>query len=244
MRLARIVLIVTGLVLGTTPILRAQHSAGRMDADCACNTCAPSGRTQGCCPPLLSSITQGIHDVLGSLLCCPGLNARHDIYRAALYRNDFGKCSVFLPFYSCRTSSCGRVNAGCQQCGPGNDEGGEEVMEMQEVPEGVPTEPTPALESQTPPVPVEAVPPKAARGRSPQGQGRAAMHRAMKPNASPKTARNSNMRDRVVSAEVAEKAPQSVQRTAAEQSPKAPSLIQRAMLFQTRDAEPVNSLRK
>ena len=61
---------------------------------------------------LLPSITQGIHDVLGCLFCCPGLNARHDIYRAALCRNDFGKCSKFLPIYSCRKCCCGRVSRG------------------------------------------------------------------------------------------------------------------------------------
>ncbi len=94
---------------------------------------------------------------------------------------------------SCRSTPAANapvagLNAACPHCGPGNDMGGEEVIEMQEVPDGVPMEPTPALKSETPPVPVEAVPPKAARGRSPQGQGRAAMHRAVKPNASPKTA--------------------------------------------------------
>ena len=75
-------------------------------------------------------------------------------------------------------------------------------------------EPTPAVEPETPPTPAvepeaagsaAAVPPQATRVRSPQSPSRtraAMQQRAAKPTASPKTARTSTMRDRVVRAEV------------------------------------------
>lgn len=244
MRQTRIVLAVIGLLLTAAPVVQAQHSAGLMNSACGCSACAQHGYCQECCPPLLPSITQGIHHVLGGLFCCPGLNARHDIYRAALNRNDFGKCSKYVPIYSCRTCGCGGRNPACPQCGPGLSAGGEEVIEMQDVPAGMQEEPTPALEPETPPMPADAVPPQATRIRVPQGQGRATMHRAAKPSVSSKTARSSTMRDRVTRATVGDENSMPVVHTAAQKSAKGSSLIERAMLLQTGSSEPVNTLRK
>jgi hypothetical protein len=191
----------------------------------------------------LPCLTDGIHRVLGGLFCCPGLNARHDIYRAALNRNDFGKCSKYVPVYSCRTCCCGGANPACPHCGPGVDVSGEEVMDMQEVPDGMPGEPTPAVEPETPPTPAEAVPPQATRIRVPANPRRAAQ-RAAQPTVAPKAARASTTRDRVARATVGDEDPRPIVHTSAPKSAPGTSLIERTMLLQTGSSEPVNALRK
>ena len=225
MRLSRNCLVVISLVLGATPTVLAQHSAGLRGTECGCGTCGAGYRAQGCCPSLVSSVTQGIHDVLGCLFCCPGLNARHDIYRAALNRNDFGKCNKFVPIYTPQMCCCGRVSQTCPSCGPAGGMPSEEVLEMQDVPEGMPLEPTPAVEPGTPPTPAGAVPPQARRSRTPSDSRPAAAHRAAPRAPSTKTAREATKRDRIVRAEVRDETPRGSQPST--------SLIQRTMLPQT-----------
>lgn len=215
MRLARNCLIVISLVLGATPTVLAQHSAGLRGTECGCNTCGAGCRAQECCPSLVSSVTQGVHDMLGSLFCCPGLNARHDIYRAALKRNDFGKCNKFVPVYAPQSCGCGGVSQTCPSCGPADGMPSEDLFEMQDVPEGMPLEPTPA----------DAVPSQARRSRAPSNSRPAAAHRAAPRASSTRTAREATQRDRIVRAEVRNEAPRGSQPSM--------SLIQRTMLLQT-----------
>lgn len=256
MRRTRIALVVTALLLATTSIVRAQHSVGRMDAACGCGACTQCGGTEASCPSLLSSVTQGVHHVLSSVFCCPGLDARHDIYRAALDRNDFGKCNRwFLPIYSCRKCSCGPAVTGCPHCGQGHVLG-EEVIDMQQVPDGVSieptpaTEPTPAVESTPIMEPTPAVEsatpaaPKEARSRHPS-HGRAAAGRSATPTTSTKQTRSTASRDRVARSESGDKAPQPVQPTTARRTAKPKSLIQRTSLLQLfQSSDPSNPSRE
>jgi hypothetical protein len=244
MRTTRNVLIVfgIGLVLLATPELRAQHSGGCMNADCGCNQCAPAcGDT--CCPSLLPCLTEGVQNVLSGLFCCPALNARHSVYRAALKRNDFGKCSKLVPFYSCRQCPCGRVSPGCQSCGPTEASTDGQVIDVQDVPQGQMMEPTPALEPDTPAAPADVVPPASARARSPQTPGRSAVRSTGKPAVSRQTSRGSAMRDRVARAETRDATRPAIRQTGAEQTSQPSNMIEPALLLQSRDTLPTNTLR-
>lgn len=168
MRRARITLIAILFTLTACVVARGQHSLGRFEGHCGCNACAQCGTG---CGPLLPSLTQSVQSALGSLLCCPALDARHSIYRAALYRNDFGKCNRYLPFYSCRNKCCCGGNAtGCQHCGTQHVQG-EEMLPMQEVPDGMIFEsdevgPTPAVEPSVPSAETPTAPAHEARRRA------------------------------------------------------------------------------
>lgn len=218
MRRIRLGLAVLGL-LAAASAAQAQHSAALMNEVCGGNPCgAPV-----CCPPLFPGLVEGFHDALGGLFCNPGLNARHSIYRAALCRNDFGKCSKWVPFYSCRTACCGGVNPACPHCSPAAGVGEQEVIPMQDVPAAAPLEPTPAVEPEAAPAVVpEAVAPQSSRARSMQAPQRSALYRAPTP-----AARTS--RDRVARAEVHDESPTPVIRTSAVQPAKRMSLIERTI---------------
>ncbi|MHB8865734.1 MAG: hypothetical protein ACYC6N_25430 [Pirellulaceae bacterium] len=234
MRRIQFALVVTTLLLLATTVARGQHSMRRLSADCECGLCAQCG-TETCSPPLLTSITQGVHHVLGSVFCCPGLNARHDIYRAALHRNDFGKCNLwFLPIYSCRKCPCGPGAPPCPHCGPGHVEG-EEIIDMQSFPDGMPVEsapagePTPAVEPGAPPLPDQMVPGPEARGRQPS-RGRPVTGRAV-PARAAKQASSGTSRDRVARSEP-NNDPRSLRETTTKKPANATNLIQRTSLFQ------------
>ncbi len=166
MRRTRIALVVTALMLATTSVVRAQHSVGRMSAECGCGTCWQCGGTEACCPSLLTSITQGVHTCTGfACSAVPGLDARHDIYRAALHRNDFRQVQPLVPADLLLPQVrlwLGRDRLSALRTG-GYAEG-EEVIDMQQVPEGVSieptpaTEPTPAVAPDMPPLPDQTVP--------------------------------------------------------------------------------------
>ncbi len=236
MRRTGIDLVVIGLLLAVPSYAQAQHR-GLMDSACGCQACGPHSGDPTCCPPILPCVTQGIQQVLGGLFCCPGLNARHDIYRAALNRNDFGKCSKYVPVYACPTCCCGTRAPVCPHCGPGVDVGGPSAMEMPEVPEGPFGEPTPAVEPDTPPLPADAMPPQATRIRVP---GRPAAQPGTKSAPSTKSTRaNSTPRDRVARAVVGDESPRPVAQAAARHPAKGTSLIERAMLLQAGGSEPV-----
>ena len=179
MRLVRTALIVSVMLLGTTS-LRAQTAHSVAGSSCGCQQCQACQGCGGgaCCNALLPSVTQSLQSALGGIIPGhTGCDARHQIYKAALQRSTFDKkCllpvayySHILPLWSHRRCCCGPVNTKCPTCGP-NGMMGEEMIEMQEYPEGVPMEPTPAVEQETPPVPETTMEPTEARVR--QGQGR------------------------------------------------------------------------
>lgn len=243
MRRARITLIAILLTLTACVAARGQHSLGRYDGNCGCNACSPCGTG---CGPLLPSLTQSVHNALGSLFCCPALDARHAIYRAALHRNDFGKCNKYLPFYSCRNKCCcGGVATGCQQCGTQHVQGGE-VIEMQEVPDGMMIEsdemsPTPATE------PTPAVEPSAPAAETPTARAKEARRRvnAPRPNSGhAKSAASNAVRNRVavrMDDEPAPRVPAGVAKPRAKQTEPA---VQPVSLFEALQVkEPANPLR-
>ncbi len=165
--------LVGALVLLATSSVGAQHHVWPAGDECGCHACAQTTMTAHCCSePLIPALLRGIHNTLGCLICCPGLNARHDIYRAALNRNDFDKCgSPLLPIYM-RKRCCGPVAAGCPQCGHAYSAEGE-VIESSEMPDEMYLEPTPAAEYELSPTPQEATPGPEAR-RRPSSAPRAA----------------------------------------------------------------------
>lgn len=151
MRRTSCLVLVGALVLVATAPLRAQHRVWPVGDDCGCNTCAATAMAGPCCAePLIPSLLRGIHNTLGCLLCCPGLNARHDIYRAALNRNDFDKCGCpLLPIYVPRRC-CGAAAApDCPHCGHAHGVEGE-IIETDEMPDEMLLEPTPATELEAP----------------------------------------------------------------------------------------------
>ena len=179
MRLVRTALIVSVMLLGTTS-LRAQTAHSAAGSRCGCQECqACQGYGGGaCCNSLLPSVTQSLRSALAGIIPGhTGCDARHQIYKAALQRSTFDKkCllpvayySHILPLWSHHRCCCGPVNSKCPTCGP-NGMMGEEMIEMQGYPEGVPMEPTPAVEQEMPSVPESTMEPTQARAR--QGAGR------------------------------------------------------------------------
>jgi hypothetical protein len=249
MRLTRIAFVITAMALGSTSTLRGQHSGYSEGGSCACGACAGMVG-ECCCPPLLPSLSESVRSVqhaLGSLLCCPGLNARHDIYRAALRRNDFGKCNTwFWPVYSCRNCCCGGAATGCPHCGVTHPSGGE-VIEMHEVAPGEVLEPTPALAPPPLPAASQSVPPQAAR-RRPTVSGRASASRPAVPSASRHRSGSGSLRDRVARGDSTragvDEAPRPAKSTRRSPAPGDPP-VRRASLVETlTGAEPTNPLRK
>ncbi len=181
MRLARTVLTVSIVLLGTDA-LRAQLAHSNVSCGCqACSPCPSAPDCQGCgstggCNALIPALSQSLHGMLAGIVPgSVGCDARHKIYRSALQRSTFDKkCllpvayySHILPLWSHHRCCCGPVTSGCPTCGP-QGVMGEEVIEMQEYPAGVPMEPTPAMEPEVPPVPEAAAPAKQARLTTPQ----------------------------------------------------------------------------
>lgn len=156
--------LIGALLLVAAAPARAQYHAWPSADDCGCNACPQVQAAHCCSEPLVPSLLRGIHNTLGCLVCCPGLNARHDIYRAALNRNDFNKCGFpLLPIYV-PNRCCGPVCGGCQQCGP-TYMGDGEIIESGDMPGEMYLEPTPAGELDLSPTPQEATPGPEARRR-------------------------------------------------------------------------------
>lgn len=248
MRRARITLIAIFFTLTACVAARGQHSLGRYQGDCGNNACSQCGTG---CGPLLPSLTQSVQSALGSLLCCPALDARHSIYRAALYRNDFGKCNKYLPFYSCRNKSCCGCNApGCKHCGAQHAQG--EMVEMQEVPEGMMIEsnevgPTPAMEPTPATEPTPAVEPSVPSAEAPAAPAKEARRRATVPrtnSGNAKAAASNAARNRVAVRMHDEPAPRVPAAGAQPRAKKSEPAVQPVSLFETLQLnEPANPLR-
>jgi hypothetical protein len=175
-----------------------------------------------CCPPLIPSLLRGIQNTLGCLLCCPGLNGRHDIYRAALNRNDFDTCgSSLLPIYVRKRCCCGPVAGGCPHCGHLHATEGE-VIESSEMPGEMMLEPTPATPSEPSVMPQEAVPGPEARRRP------SSAPRVVTPTAA---MRQAVLRDRMVRPETTESAPRPAATTGTARRTRATSQVQRTGLL-------------
>ncbi len=167
------------ILLGTTS-LRAQTAHSAAGSYCGCQQCQSCQECDNgaCCQALLPSLAQGLHSALGGIIPGhTGCDARHKIYKAALQRSTFDKkCllpvayySHILPLWSHRRCCSGPVHSNCPTCGP-DGMMGEEVIDMQEYPEGMPMEPTPAVEPESPPVPETTIVPKEARRLPPNGR--------------------------------------------------------------------------
>ncbi len=162
MRLTRITLSVT-VILFATATLRAQMAHSEVVPACECQACqaCPGCNECGSCGALLPGITHA----LGSILPFgPGSDARHKCYKAALRRSTFDKKVLLpIPYYPhivplwSHKRCCVSARMGCPTCGP---QGAmvEEYMDMSEVPEGMPMEPTPAAQPDLPVVPDDVVP--------------------------------------------------------------------------------------
>ena len=215
-----------------------------MDAACGCNACA---RWPG--PGLLPAAgcrasRRGSMHMLGWPVLLPGpqcatrhLPCRPEPQR--LRQVQQVRADLLLP----QVLLWPRELRRCPNCGPGSVVGGEEVIEMQDVPQRCRDGADAGGGSR------DAA--DARRGGAPAGRSHthdargarpAAAHRAAKPAPSVKAARTTRMRDRVrAGSRSAMRLPQPVKR---DRSRQPTSLIQRAMLLQTRDSEPVNALRK
>ena len=125
MRLTRNVLVVIGSGVGnrSRPVGAAQRRADGRGMWLQC-VLQHGGQDHGCCPPLVPCLTAGDPGHAGLPVLLPGAQCATRHLPAALNRNDFGKCSKFVPIYSCRKCCCGRVStAACPNCGPGNGRG-------------------------------------------------------------------------------------------------------------------------
>ena len=176
MRLARIALILSVILLGT-PALQAQRAHSECCDGCSSQSCQQGCGCQACGDScgLMSSLTAKLSHALGGILPGgAGCDGRHKIYKAALQRNSFDKkfqlpvayYAHLLPIYKHNRCCCGSTPmANCPTCGP-HAPMGEEVIEMHEVPQPVLGQPTPAVKTQDRIVPGAVVPPMEARGRA------------------------------------------------------------------------------
>ena len=158
MRYVPTALIVAALFLAA-PQVHAQ--VAHSNTNCGCESCQAScGSSCGDC---------GILSSLGGMLGI-GCDGRHQVYKAALCRNSFDKkfqlpiayYRHILPFYRHdRCCTCGThvpASGNCPTCAPHEQIMGEEIIDMQEVPQPAPPEPTPAAYHTRPAVPGPVVP--------------------------------------------------------------------------------------
>ena len=117
MRLARIALILSVILLGT-PALRAQRAHSECCDGCSSQSCQQGCGCQACGDScgLMSSLTAKLSHALGGILPGgAGCDGRHKIYKAALQRNSFDKkfqlpvayYAHLLPIYKHNRCCCG-----------------------------------------------------------------------------------------------------------------------------------------
>lgn len=151
MRRVRNAMIAVLVLLGTAPALRAQMAHGPTGGDCGCSQEAGCDECGGC-QYLLPALAARVHCIFDTLLPCrTGCATEDKIYQAALNRQCFRRpcCFPCIPLISYRRNPPCAPSCGCGSTSPA----GGEIMEMQEMPGGLPIEPTPALQPEPNPIP-------------------------------------------------------------------------------------------